>query len=203
MSTASTEREEWLTYHLALIPDLVAHMRDMVNPVGSTWPTGMPRTGSAVPGAPLRLDPADDARGLWEELTHFVGLVAERTGEKPPYVGGGTIHHWPEWAIAVVARDLVRWVDTCIYRIASDSFFEGYFTQEVHIVELVRRYRARYPVAERKIRAYRPHPCPTCDEYSILPVFGDDGLEAFECEHCESRWPRDEWQRMRRGEASG
>lgn len=201
-----TEREAWLAHYLSFVPELLEYMRESVSPLRSSWPSGMPRNPSPDPVAPIALDAADEAEDLWQHLMIFVELVEKRTGESKPYLGTTDYSAWPAYAVSVVAGVLVRWLNTCLYRIAHDSFFEEYFEESSsyeNLVTVVRRARARFQLEDRPIRTYHTAACPTCLEYSVRPRFDDADNLVYVCEECEDRWSRDEWHQLRQGERGG
>lgn len=185
--TLIEHRERWLANHLVVIPSLLEHMRGSVVPLAASG-TSERVGGSQEPPAPLNLRAADDADRLWSHLCHFVGLVATRIGEESPLViDGRTLRHRSPADVALAAGMLVRWLNRAKYRIATDAFFERYFTSEENLFLEVERARRLHPVEMKQLPArFR---CKVCGEFGIRVEYetnGDPaGFTCMECGHAE------------------
>lgn len=80
-------------------------------------------------------------------------------------------------------------LEACAHQIAHDGALHD---APDDLVRVIREMRARYPRAEPKFKAYRPRPCPTCGERTILPTWGPGGLAGARCDTCHRTWTRED-----------
>ena len=87
-----------------------------------------------------------------------------------------------------LAAEIVQWLEASAHQIGHHGELtrEGGYYDE--LITTIRKMRGRYPRAEPKFKAYRPRPCPTCGERTILPLWGPDGLAGAKCDNCGQTW---------------
>lgn len=190
---------EAFIWHIRQAPFQLAHMRELAETTVSAQAAGAGKITGTKDRAtlPYRVDPADDADRLWVNLVLFAQEVSERTGNPAPRAVRAQMWHGrhepqglplctPSEAFSMAA-EIVRWLEACTHQIAHD----GALTQAPdNLIDLIRELRRHYPRAEPKFKAYRPRPCPTCGERTILPIWGPDGLAGAKCDNCGQTWEK-------------
>ncbi|MFA5606635.1 MAG: hypothetical protein WDA07_05550 [Leucobacter sp.] len=190
---------EWFTWHIEQAPFQLQYMRDLAeNPIAAQDASAIKvRGGKDSAPLPYRVDPADDADELYAVLLIFGQDVAEKIGGASPRALRERIWRGqtepqglpvctPHEAFSL-ATEIILWLKACTHQIAHDPDLHD---APDHLIDLIRRMRARYPRSEPKFKAYRPRPCPTCGERTILPIWGSVGLEAMQCDTCKRRWDK-------------
>lgn len=197
----ATERNwsEWFTSHIRSAPFQIHHMRELAESTVAATDTSAVRVSGSSEQArlPYRVDPADDADLLYVNLVLFGTWVAERVGGASPRALRARMWRGraepqglpvctPQEAFALAA-EITRWLEVCAHQIAHD--------EELHdapdaLVDTIRDMRRRYPRSEPQFKVYRPRPCPTCGERTILPLWNNDGLAGAACDSCGQKWER-------------
>lgn len=199
---SATERSwtEWFTWHLNQAPFQLMHMRELARTTIAAQDTTAVRVDGGRDTAPLpyRVDPADDADLLWSTLVLFGREVSEKIGGSSPralragnWNGPTEVQGLPSCTPSeafALAAEVTRWLIACAHEIAHDPDLHDAPDQ---LADVIRQMRSRYPRAEPKFKAYRPHPCPTCGERTIGPIWGENGLDGLRCDNCEKTWGRD------------
>ncbi len=189
---------EWFASHVRSAPFQIHHMRELAETTVSATDTAAVRVSGSTDQSrlPYRVDPADDADLLYVHLLTFGQWVAERAGGASPRAlrermwrgrdePQGLPVCTPQEAFSLAA-EITQWLTASTHHIAHD--------EELHdapdaLIDTIRDMRRRYPRSEPQFKAYRPRPCPTCGERTILPVWGKTGLDAMRCDTCETVWP--------------
>ncbi|WP_427870560.1 hypothetical protein [Leucobacter luti] len=194
---AEQEWAGWFTSHITSAPFQLQHMRDLAETTVAAQDT----SAVIVSGSnektrlPYRVDPADDADLLYATLILFGREVAEKIGGASPrplrermWRGRdepqGLPLCTPHEAFAL-ATEIVRWLTACTHQIAHDSTLNS---APDDLIDVIRQMRGRYPRAEPKFQTYRPRPCTTCGERTVLPEWGRDGLTGARCDSCGQTW---------------
>lgn len=188
---------EHFIWHIRQIPFQIHHMRELTeNTVSAQDPTADRVSGTSEKARlPYRVDPADDADLLYAALVIFARVVAQRIGGSSPRAlrermwngrdePQGLPLCTPSEAFAL-ASEITLWLEACAHQIAHDGELHD---EPEYLTDLTRKYRARYPRAEPKFKAYRPRPCPTCGERTIEPLWGINGLDGARCDNCGEKW---------------
>lgn len=201
MQTERTWAESF-TWHLRQVPFQLAHMRDLAETTVSAQAAGAGKiTGTKErTSLPMRVDPADDADLLYLRLVKFGRQVAETIGGASPRPLRARMYETegeplglpsctPSEAFSLAA-EIIQWLEACTHQIShhGDLTSEGGYYDE--LIATIRKMRGRYPRAEPKFKAYRPRPCTTCGERTVLPIWGVDGLAGARCDSCGETWHR-------------
>lgn len=198
MTTTERTWQEWFTWHTRQTPFQLLHMRQEAENTVKAQDTQADRVSGGKTDAPLpyRVAPADDADLLWVTLILFAREVADITGNPAPrpvrdrmWQGRDEPQGLPVCTAQDVfgwAAEIIRWLDACTHQIAhTDRLGDA----PEDLVRVIRDMRRKYPRSEPQFRAYRPRPCPICENRTILPVWGTTGLEAMRCDTCGKMWP--------------
>lgn len=199
MLAAEQSRTEWLTWHLAQVPFQILHMRELAEHTVRAQDTA----AVVVDGSgektrlPFNASAADDADLLYATLVLFAQEVQERTGNPAPrpvrarqWRGRDEVQGLPSCApheAFALSTEIVRYLTASAHQIAHDG---GLHDAPEQLVAVIRKMRARYPRAEPEYKAYRPRPCTTCGERTVLPRWGADGLAGARCDTCGQVWER-------------
>ncbi len=199
-----TERtwSEAFIWHIRQAPFQLAHMRELAETTVGAQTAGAGKiTGTKdVDRLPYRVDPADDADLLYLRLIKFGREVAEHIGGASPkplrarmWRGGddpiGLPSCTPSEAFSYAAQ-IVQWLEASTTQIARTPHLTAEGSAYDQLILTIRKMRSRYPRAEPRFKAYRPRPCPTCGERTILPVWGADGLSGARCDNCGQEWEK-------------
>ncbi|TFD80860.1 hypothetical protein [Cryobacterium psychrophilum] len=197
---------EWcfkrLLSHLEEAPDLVAHIRAQVIPaMGGAQ--GERVDASKEAPLPLRADAMEDTDDLFGRLVDWAAALAAEMGVKPPEAAVGLWDGADQCrgfraatgpvAAYRLALEVTKWLSGRAESIAYLPSAEAFTTA---VIELVRTYRKRYPMAPRPPRRYQPKPCPVCNEAALFVHWPDNTAAGVEvkCEVChhvvEADWEK-------------
>ena len=196
MSAAEQSRTEWLEWHLRQVPFQVLHMRELTEHTVRAQDTAAVVVDGSGEKArlPFNASAADDADLLYATLVLFAQEVQERTGNPAPrpvrarqWRGRDEVQGLPscrpDEAFALTT-EIVRYLIASAHQIAHGMFNDA----PEQLVATIRTMLARYPRAEPEFKAYRPRPCTTCGERTVLPRWGADGLAGARCDTCGQTW---------------
>lgn len=190
---------EWFTWHLRQAPFQLAHLRELTQTTIAAQDASAVKVAGGKDQAPLpyRVDPADDADLLYATLIIFGREVAEKIGGASPkplrrrmWRGRDEPQGLPSCSPGEafsMSTEITLWLEACTHHIAHDETLNS---APDDLIDLIRKIRARYPRSSPKFKAYRPRPCPTCGERTILPTWGPDGLDGARCDHCGQTWEK-------------
>lgn len=193
---------DWLKWHLDMAPFQVMHMRELAESTIAAQDTSavVVQGGGDKARLPYRVDPADDADNLYANLIILGRHVAEVVGGASPrslrarmWSGRDEPQGLPVCSVAEAfstTAEITQWLVAIRETLEREPEVHD---QIDHVVDLIRKYRSRYPRAEPKFKSYRPRPCPipACGEYTIEPVYDAEGLAGYRCDTCEAQWDRD------------
>lgn len=199
-----TERtwSESFTWHIRQVPFQLAHMRDLAETTVAAVDTSAVKVagGRDTSPVPYRVDPADDADLLYLRLIKFGRQVAETIGGASPRPLRARMYETegeplglpsctPSEAFSLAA-EIIQWLEAGTHQIGHHGELtrEGGYYDE--LITTIRKMRGRYPRAEPKFKAYRPRPCTTCGERTVLPIWGVDGLAGAKCDTCGQTWEK-------------
>ena len=187
---------EWcyqrLLSHLEEAPDLVAHIRAQVVP-SMGGEQGERVDASKEAPLPLRADAMEDTDDFYGRLVDWSAALAAEMGVKPPEVAVGLWDGADQCrgfradtdpvAAYRLALSVTRWLSG---RAESVAYLPSAAPFTTAVIELVRDYRKRYPMAPRPARRYRPHPCPVCHEAALYVHWPAEatGQVEVKCEVC-------------------
>lgn len=191
---------EAFIWHIRQAPFQLMHMRELAETVLSAQTTGAGKITGTKDRAtlPYRVDPADDADLLYLRLVKFGRDVAHTIGGASPrplrarmWQGDGdplglpVCDHTEAFALAA---EIIRWLEANTTQIARHPELTQEGSAYDALIITIRKMRNRYPRSEPRFRAYRPRPCPTCGERTVLPIWGRDGLAGAKCDGCGQTW---------------
>lgn len=196
-----TERtwSEHFTWHLKQLPFQILHMRELAeNTIAAQDTSAVVVSGSSEKARlPYRVDPADDADLLYATLILFGREVAEKIGGAAPrplqsrmWRGRDEPQGLPLCTPREAqgyAAEIITWLCATAHQIAHDGTLNS---APDDLIDTIRQMRGRYPRADPKFKAYRPRPCPLCEQATIAPTYDFDGLAGFHCDTCEQQWDR-------------
>lgn len=190
---------DWLKWHLEQAPFQVMHMRELAESTIAAQDTSavIVQGGGEKARLPYRVDPADDADNLYANLVVLGRHVAEVVGGASPrplrarmWSGRDEPQGLPVCTASEAfstTTEIVQWLVAIRETLEREPDVHD---QIDHVVDLIRKYRARYPQAEPRFRAYRPRPCPTCGERMLHPTFEISAKEpTMRCDGCRDAWP--------------
>ena len=194
---AERTRTDWFTWHIRQAPFQIMHLRELVENTIRAQDTEAVRVDGTTDKSrpPMNIDAADDADLLYANLIIFGREVAEHIGGASPrplreqmWTGQtepqGLPVCTPSEAFSHTTQ-ISQWLAASAHTIVHTPELTDSIE---HVCELIRKTRARYPTSEPQFKAYRPRPCPICDQRTILPVWGANGLEAMKCDTCGQTW---------------
>lgn len=197
MSNPERTWTESFVWHIRQAPFQIMHMRELTQTTVAAVDTSSVRVSGSSDQAslPLRVDPADDADLLYASLVIFARVVAQQIGGSSPralrermWTGKtepqGLPLCTPSEAFSLTT-EITQWLEVCARQIAHDPELND---EPEALLTLIRKMRSRYPRAEPKFKAYRPRPCPLCQQSTILPIYLIHGLLGFQCDTCEAKW---------------
>lgn len=200
MSTTDRTWPEWLKWHLDQAPFQILHMRELAETTVRAQDTEAVRVsgGSDPARLPYNADPADDADALYVEMVLFAREVSEHTRILAPApVRNGL---WqgasepqglpvcrPDQAFAW-AGEIRTWLTNQISDLEQLAHEGKLGDAPEHLVGTIREMRRHYPRAEPKFKVYRPRPCPTCGQRTVLPIWSAVGLAGAQCDSCGEEW---------------
>ncbi|WP_449278013.1 hypothetical protein [Leucobacter sp. GX24907] len=192
---------EWFRWHLDQAPFQLLHMRELAEHTLRAQDT----TRDVVTGSseqdrlPYNTQAADDADALYAELVLFAREVAEHTGypsPRPVRAGHWQGRHEPQGLPSCRpdeafgwSTEIRNWLTNLIHDLELMAADGALGDAPTHLVQTIRKMRARYPRSEPQFKAYRPRSCPICQQPTILPVWGTEGLEAMQCDTCKKVFP--------------
>ncbi len=202
MSADERTWTEWFTSHLLSVPYQLQHMRELAETTVAAQDTSAVKVAGGTEQArlPYRVDPADDADLLYVTLVLFGREVAEKVGGASPRTlrermwqgrdePQGLPVSSPREAFSL-ASEIAVWLRSITHELEWRTAAGELGDSPTDLVRVIRKMRGRYPRAEPKFRAYRPRPCPRCEERTVRPLWGADGLAGAKCDTCGQRWEK-------------
>lgn len=192
-----------LTENIGRIPDLIAHIREHVEPGAVRRDSDSMVKSTRTPPAPLALDAVDGADGLYATLNAWHDTATDELdltplkrrgwttttgrGQIAGLRAGGTDND----STAIAGRLLAHLERVCQYEWVGDMATE--------ISDAVRAALKRWPLEERPI--YLPTPCPACDMLSLTRYAPQtfEGKSVISCRACGAAIAEDlyDWQTRR------
>ncbi|MBL5975356.1 MAG: hypothetical protein D3X82_16810 [Candidatus Leucobacter sulfamidivorax] len=202
MTESALARLDRLEDALEQVATIVDHLREQALPSAQAGQEGRISGSKDVASPPLRIDPLDEADELWSVMWELVDeLLAKGTecfctlreiqtirAQQSLHAGVDVVRGYGT-ADGVEIYQLTLTLAQWLISRASTIAFGSAFTESVDdLCDRVDRLRGQVgSFSPGRFTAFCTWPCPRCSRFSVLPMFGADGLETFTCDYCEWR----------------
>lgn len=198
---SALDRPDWLIENLAKVPAIIGHLRREVVPGLQPRAEGRVSGSKDVAAAPLNIDPLDEADELWAMVCSLVEEFAERSGETAPALlrrqwidRVGSVARVRGFATSDEQRiydDALKVSQWLIRHAWSLALGPNYVDPVDELVERIESLFGRIPhEVGYRFKAYRPWPCATCYERTMMPEWVDDTITGYVCDSCGDRAKR-------------